>query len=151
MIGYRPATLDDCSYVGEHMRELDRLELYWTGARDPVQTLRQSVGLSDGYALTALVGGVPAAIFGIAPNYLLGDASPWMLGTDAVTPNRRELVAATRRMTTYWLSQFPLLLNEVWMGNEPAVRFLKHAGFEFAKPRTNEYGADVSLFYMRRD
>jgi hypothetical protein len=53
-------------------------------------------------------------------------------------------------MVKHWLAEFPLLLNEVWTGNTSSLAFLRHAGFSFAPPRINEYGAEMMLFYARR-
>lgn len=151
MISFRAARYDDGDYVAEHLRPLDREELRVTNpALAPRTIIRQSLDLSEAQALTALDDGVPVAVMGLVPDYLAQEGVPWMLGTPRVSEFRRELIQWARPVIDHWLSRFPLILNEVWIGNEPAVRFLRHAGFTFAKPRKNEYGADMMLFYAKR-
>lgn len=150
MIRFAPATEQDCRYLAPLLRRLDVEELRLTGEPDPARALRNALALSDGRALTAFEDFLPIAMFGITPNYMLGEAIPWMLGTDDVPKHSRELVKWARPVCQKWLEEFPILLNEVWVGNIPAVQFLKHIGFAFAEPRQNEYGAEMALFYMRR-
>lgn len=150
MITYIPAALSHTDYIAEHIRELDREELRLTGASDPARAIRHAIALSDGLAVTALHGVTPVAVFGLAPNYLLGEGLPWMLGTDEIANHPRTLLRGARLMVSHWLKIVPLLMNEVWVGNTPAVAFLKHAGFTFAPPRENAYGAEMMLFYKRR-
>lgn len=150
MITFSPATHDHGRYIADRIRVLDREELRLTGAHDPARAIEVAIGLSQGYAITASVDGRPAAVFGIAPNYAVGEACPWMLGTDEVTTHARTLIQWADGVTSHWLSEFPILMNEVWVGNKPAVRFLRRIGFTFAEPRMNEYGAAMTLFYMRR-
>lgn len=151
MITFTPATRAHGEFVAARLRELDRQELEAVDPNRPYATaLRTSIGMSCGNAVTAMENGAPIAIFGLAPGYALGEASPWMLGTDRVAAYPRELIKWSRAMVKHWLAEFPLLLNEVWTGNTPAITFLRHAGFSFAPPRRNEYGAEMMLFYARR-
>ena len=150
MITFAPATYDDCAVVARNLRALDREELRLTGAPNAEAAMRHAVALSEGMAVTARDGDEPAAILGLVPNYLLGEGVPWMLGTDKVALHGRTLLTYAQPLLDHWLGRFPIILNEVWVGNVPAVRFLRRLGFEFAEPRRNEYGADMALFYMRR-
>lgn len=150
MITFLPAAIEHVRYVAANLRELDRKELEHTGTRDAFTALWTSWQLSDGNAVTAIADGRPIAMLGVAPNYLLGEGVPWMLGTPEVAKHQRDLLHWSRIMVTHWLTEFPILMNEVWVGNKPAMRYLRHVGFEFASPRQNEYGAEMAVFYKRR-
>jgi hypothetical protein len=150
MIRFSPASPLACDFIAENIRRLDREELRLTGEPDPSRAIRRAVDLSEGQAIVAFEDFIPIAVFGLAPNYLLGEGVPWMLGTYEVAQHQRELVVHSRTMVDHWLTRFPILMNEVWVGNTAAVRYLKHVGFQFAEPRRNEYGAEMALFYKRR-
>jgi hypothetical protein len=150
MISFSAATPEHGVYIAEHIRPLDREELRLTGASSVASAVRTSIALSRGSAVTAFVDDRPAAVFGVAPNYLLGEGCPWMLGTPEVSAHARTLLRWAGDVVDRWLEEFPILMNEVWIGNRPAVRFLKRVGFEFAEPRLNGYGAEMALFYKRR-
>jgi hypothetical protein len=148
---FRRADREDARYIGENLRPLDRAELLAACPfQDPKAAVMHSLELSHGSALVATHAGEPIAIFGISPRYMAQDAIPWFLGTPRVEEFSRDLVKWARPVIARWLDEFPLLLNEVWVSNRPAVRFLRHAGFSFAAPRENQYGAEMMLFYKRR-
>jgi hypothetical protein len=145
-----PATHAEGQWVARHIRHLDREELRLTGAPDPGRAIRNAIDLSDGYALIATVEDHPIAVLGVAPSYGIGEAMPWMLGTPEVARHGKELLSLSRTMIKQWLDDFPLLMNEVWVGNKPSMAYLRRVGFEFAQPRQNAYGAQMAVFYMRR-
>lgn len=143
-------TPEACAHIARHMRPLDREELRLTGEPIPARAITNSIAFSHGNAFVAYGDGEPIAVLGMAPCYLLGEGIPWMLGTDGIARYPRRLVELAREKTAEWLDELPLLINEVWTGNRPARTFLKHAGFLFAEPRENEYGANMQMFYARR-
>jgi PAS domain-containing protein len=151
MITFTPATYDLGDEIAERLRELDRRELECTApGRSARDNMRDAIALSDGNAMVALADGEPIAALGVSPHYLLDEGIPWMLGTDEVAKHPRDLVCWARQKTAEWLEVFPVLMNEVWTGNKPSITFLRHAGFTFAKPRQNMYGAEMALFFKRR-
>jgi hypothetical protein len=149
-VTFADPTPEACAFIARHIRPLDREELRLTGSKDVAQAIRNSVDVSVGSAYVAYEGEEPIAVLGMAPNYLLGEGCPWMLGTPKVARHPRDLVVHARAKIAIWLEELPLLMNEVWTGNRPALTFLKHIGFSFAPPRQNVYGADMQLFYARR-
>jgi hypothetical protein len=143
-------TEDACRFIAEHMRVLDKEELRLTGEPRPISAIRNSIALSQTEAFVAYGGDEPIAVLGMAPAYLIGEGVPWMMGTDAIARYPRELLRLARGKIAGWLDELPLLMNEVWAENTPAKTFLAHAGFSFAEPRQNRYGADMQLFHIRR-
>lgn len=148
----RPVAPGDVEHIAAHMRAADVAEVRAAG-HEPADALRGSLARSA-MAWTATVGGVPAALFGVAPlgSVLDPRAAPWLLGTDAVPRSRRALAVLTPRYIREMLGAFPHLINLVHAPNTVAVAWLQRVGFSLgptiAHPATGE---PFILFEMRRN
>lgn len=132
-------------HLAAHMRAADLDEVHATGYADPLTALREGVEHSSHCAI-ATVNGVPAAIIGLAPvNLLTGQGAPWMLGTDAVTANRRALMTYTGPYIRTMLKAYPHLVNYVHASNRVAVNWLRRIGFEIGPAQP--YGPHGALFH----
>lgn len=105
--------------------------------RGPKTALRMSLATSL-HALTALVDGKPAAMFGVSPLSMLeGKGVPWFLGTDEVLHHARELLTIGRRIVAWWHDDFAVMENIVSSENVAAIRLLKRWGADVGgKPAT---------------
>lgn len=82
-------------------------------------------------AWTAIVDGVPEAMFGVSPiDVLQGRGSPWFLGSDRVFSHARDLLLYGPLFIERWQETFPLMENTVSCENEKAIRLLRRWGAE---------------------
>ena len=114
--------------VAYRMREADRLELAAKG-RDPKAALRLSLDGAS-WAMTALLDGVPHAMFGVTPLSLVEDRGmPWFLGSEEVYRHGRIMLATGHGIIDLMHKTFHRLENFVSADNDRAIRLLKRWGF----------------------
>ena len=134
------------------MRAQDVDECLAAGHSDMRQVLAHGVAKST-WACTAAVGGVPAAIFGVAPlspNLLDPTGVPWLLGTDLVPQHQRALARLAPRYITEMLRAYPRLMNVVHARNTVSLRWLERMGFSIHPPHRHKgTGEMFHLFEMR--
>lgn len=142
---FRPATSEDITFVAEHMRQEDVLEVGASAGCGPLQALAMSVIESD-RAYTAIINGVPACIFGFCQ---MDDATcVWLLGTDyLVHEGLREFLVNSRAILDRWASTFGLLYNAVDVNNAKSRRWLRWCGFKEQRV-IPEYGEARLPFIM---
>ena len=89
-------------------------------------------------ASTALLDGVPVAMFGAAPYSILGGmGTPWMIGTTDLRrwSAQKELLRVSAPALERMQERFPsLLFNAVDQRNTSAQRWLRWLGFHFLEP-----------------
>lgn len=131
---FRSATESDLDYLAEHMRAMDAKECMLVGGASPRQALEQGLEHSL-WAYVAEIAGKPVALFGVAPDGLLGDeASPWMLCVEGIERHARALLICAPRFIRAMSEGFERLINVVHADNRSAIRFLKWCGFVFGEP-----------------
>lgn len=130
------------------LRESDHLELYTATGQDPDEIILRSWDISL-FNWTLLLGKIPIAIFGVAPQALLGlTGSPWMVGTDEMKRYDAQIFIA-RNSIKYikkMFDCFPYLLNYVDVRNKLSIKWLKWCGFNISDNST-PYGVFGSPFY----
>lgn len=129
-----PTQPEHVEYVAANMRECDRLEVWASSHHSPIESLRESVGLTD-QPETILVHGVPAAICGVASIPDVANVGvPWMLGTGAV----ETAPLAFGRICLEWIGrkrrQWPLLINYSDARATRTHRWLEWLGFALYEP-----------------
>lgn len=132
MVSYRRARPDDAVRLLADLRPADRAEMEATSDRPLIDTVLHSLTFSD-LPLAAEHDGVLLCLFGVAPTHLLsGTAAPWLLGTNALPPHRRTLLAEGRRFVRAALADYDRLENYVDARNRQSVGWLKRIGFDIA-------------------
>jgi len=134
VVEYRPAVPDDAVRLIADIRPADRLELEATAARPLVDTVLESLALSD-EPLAAESDGRLLCLLGIAPFQLLSDIGvPWLIGTNALRAKRKTLLAEGRRFVSFVSPQYPRLANMVDARNTESVGWLRRLGFAIDPP-----------------
>ncbi|WP_068092738.1 hypothetical protein [Novosphingobium rosa] len=114
--------------IASQMRAIDRAECAAMG-RTPKEALRLGLMTSD-RAVTALVHGQPAAMFGVVVQAALtGEGLAWMLGTDEVYAHGRQLLTKGPGLIAGLGDSCRRLSNLISAGNGKAIRLLKRWGF----------------------
>jgi len=134
-----PAELRHVGYLARNMRAIDAAECMAMG-RTPKQALRIGV-LTSARAWTALVDGVPAAMFGvIVESALTGEGVPWFLGTEVVWRHPRALLKWGPGIIERLHDSRCMLRNLVSSENAPAIRLLKRWGFTVDEEEVDVHG-----------
>lgn len=145
VVEFRPPLARDISYLARHLRQADVDEVRASGYDDTLEAITYSVRSSTHCAMVA-INGTPVAVVGLVPiNLVAGVAAPWMLGTDAVTRERRALMTYTKPYIRTMLKAYPHLVNYVHAPNTVAVNWLRHIGFSIGP--AEPYGPRGELFH----
>lgn len=124
-----PARPVHVNRIANRMREIDQRECEAMG-RTPKQSLRAGIARSA-RAWTALVDGLPEAMFGVVIESALGgEAVPWFLGTDEVYRHGRALLMWGPGIIDRLHDSNFTLRNLVSSENRRAIRLLQAWGFE---------------------
>lgn len=128
---FRPATIDDAFELAPRLREADRRELDAQGRPDHDVVLAESIAMSE--EVYAFVHDSEVhAVFGVVDG---GDHGvPWMLGSDMLFNQSRQLVTLPQQYLKRWLARYGLLQNMVHAENHRSIRWLKRIGFEIHPP-----------------
>lgn len=139
-----PAAVDHIAPVAAAMRQADRDEVWATSHSTPERALARGVANST-RVWVGLVDGEPACLFGVAPrSIVLGEGTPWLLGTEATVRYQRAFLAASRVCVDAMLAVYPRLVNYVDDRNEASKRWLLWLGFTLDEPAP--YGVDGLMF-----
>lgn len=134
-------------YLAAHMRPADVAECAAMGRR-PESALVNAVK-SSLWAVTAIVDDRPHAMLGVASRSMMGSVGvPWMLGTERVYDHARDLVRHAPAIIAEMHQTFDHLENMVAAGNNRAIRFLRHVGFEICDVPINVGG--TAFVHFRR-
>ncbi len=130
------------------MRDADRQEAAAFGQR-PRDALRN--GIIAGPAFTALVRGVPEAMFGwVVTSALDSEGRPWMLGTDAIYQHGRALLALGPEWLRLMFDSIAHASNVVSADNARAIRLLERWGFVVEQGETMIGGVPFRTFWKER-
>lgn len=142
MLSYVATTREHEDELLRNMRPLDWQEVQ-ASSGSPERALRQSVALSEA-AVTALLDGHVACVFGLVPRAVMSDeAIPWLLGTPRLNKVARLLTREAKSFLEG--SGYPKLYNYVDARNTPSIRWLKLLGFAFDAPAP--HGVEGRLFH----
>lgn len=135
--------------IANRMRSADVIECRAMGFT-PKAALRMALR-SSSICVTAKVGGLPEAMFGmVVISALSGEGSPWMLGTEAIYDHPREMLRGAPPILAAMLDSTPRLSNLVAVENARAIRFLRRLGFSFQEEVIMIAGTEFITFDMER-
>lgn len=139
-----PVNTAHLAYLAEHMREVDRAEVWAASNALPLDVLHESVALTD-RAEVMEHNGVPVAVCGVAtiPN-APGIGAPWLLGTDEID----RLPVAFNKLCVEWVarqrSRWVVLLNYTDARAVKTHHWLEWLGFTLYPPEP--YGVEGKPF-----
>ena len=95
--------------------------------------------------------GKPVCIFGLSPACIvLGQGSPWLLGTDEVERYAFAFLRRNKAMVRRWLDITPVLENWVDARNHGSIRWLRWLNFTIHAPSPyGRMGLPFHRFDMR--
>lgn len=126
-----PAEWKHINRIAASIRAIDAEECRAMG-REPKQAMRLAFMTSE-KAWTALVDGVPHAMFGVVVESLLDRiGTPWFLGTDEVYRHAREMMQWGPGILSRMGDSSRRLSNLVSSDNHQAIRLLRKWGFSVA-------------------
>lgn len=129
MITYETATPEHVAFIAANLRAADRRELHRHAGLPPDLALSLELRLSS-VAVTALVDGVPAAIFGVVTRSMLTrDGAVWMMTTPLVEKHPRAMLQAARQWLRLIGDGYERLFGFVDAEYLVAVRWLQRIGF----------------------
>lgn len=145
MLKFVRPTPEHVQLIADNMREADKAEVLASNGYTPAQALQ--VGLKQpGFTTIAVVDDEPCVMFGLVrQDFLSGEGTPWMLGTEDSLKHRREFMIQTPKVIAEMLMICPTLINHVHAKNTVSVRWLKVLGFTIDEPVP--YGAAGELFH----
>lgn len=123
--------------ISSRARPEDIAELWAVARTTPAEAMQRGLETTVD-ASTALLDGVPVAMFGAAPYSILGGmGTPWMIGTTDLRrwSAQKELLRVSVPALERMQKRFPsLLFNVVDQRNKAAQRWLLWLGFRFLEP-----------------
>lgn len=129
-ITFRLATDEDAYYVGDNLRECDRVEIQRGGTEDPAISPLKSLHASL-IAWAMVREGRAIALFGVAPFKLAERTGVvWLLGTPECGRAAKTLVRSGRYYVGLMSRLFPILLNAVDVENITSRNWLSALGFK---------------------
>lgn len=142
----RPSVASDPARLAPHIREADRLEVAAASGMTALEALEAGLRLSR-EPLTYELDGEPIAMLGVAP-YAEDEPETgviWLLGSDALTADRRWFLAESRRMLRRLAAPYALVGNAVDARYVAAGRWLLWLGFVPGK-MLDRYGVEGRKF-----
>jgi hypothetical protein len=138
---------EDAYDIASRLREGDRMELQASSGREPLVALLRA--LSTRRCWTAVVAGVPQAMFGCADSQLDDYGSAWMLGTDWLDTReaRMPIWRFSRRYVAKMHQLYPILFNYVDARNWRSLAWLQRLGFE-VRATEPAYGVGKLPFHL---
>lgn len=120
--------------LADGLREADLRELESLGIT-PRESLERGFDLSAP-AMTVLVDGRPAGMFGVAPDPRFPQAGIiWFLGTDRLLGISRQFLRESQDWLSFLTGKYQVLANAVHEDNELHIKWLKWLGFTFLARR----------------
>lgn len=129
------AVRDDIEAILEDgLRAADMIELESLGVT-PRDSLERGFDASAP-AMTVLVNGRPAGMFGVAPDPRFPEAGIiWFLGTDRLTEVSWQFLRESHAWLSFLTGKYQVLANAVHQDNELHIKWLKWLGFSFLGTR----------------
>ncbi|UYO52498.1 phage protein Gp13 family protein [Rhodopseudomonas palustris] len=147
MRGYvQRATVEDVTYIANHLRQADRDECDAMTGAPPELILPQSVGAGRDVWTFHRGDGLPAGVFGVDPTPLPEVGIVWMVSTDEITNHKFEFLTRCRPYVEALNDRYPIITNMVDARNTLHHRWLKWLGFSFLR-RIEQWGARSVPFY----
>lgn len=150
-IQLREAIQSDVDYLSANISEDDNLEILAYGWSNAKEAFTEAFASCFTKNFTAEVDGVPAAMFGVQKESILGNtATVWFLGTCDVGKYPIEMVKASKRGLSAFLLENRFLVNYVDARYKKTFRWLKCLGFEFDKTPYFSKSGDKFIKVIKR-
>ena len=140
----RKSNLSDLTYVCNHLRISDKIEVWYQTGYQPEEAVRLTY-LATEKNLT--IAGNKDQVLGLCG--VCDDGAIWMVGTDELTRKKRDrvdLIKKGREWVDSLLKSYNVLYNHVYAENTSAIKWLKALGFTFIN-LDPEYGHLKKPFY----
>ena len=99
---------------------------------------------------TVLGGGVPIALYGVAPFKDKDTGSPWLIGTDKFSEYQIAIALWSREAVKDLKKKYRLLENFVYNNNKRSIKWLQWCGFVIEEPEPfGPFGALFRRFWMK--
>lgn len=120
-------------HIARNMRQCDRQEIWAASHELPHESLEQALSASP-YAQTAMLDGVPCAMYGVAvANFMDDIGAPWMLATDDLEVWSLWFLKRSIRVIREMLDCCPHLFNYVDARNVTSIKWLKWLKFNVSE------------------
>lgn len=134
-------------FLANNLRQADVAEIKAGIDLTPEEAIRMSIHLSSHGWVILDAAGEPIAIFGAAPSNIPGTAMMWMVGTEGIRRNSREIARNTRPYLDEMNVTYPYLWNFVDARNDVSLRWLRWAGCRIIGDEPL-HGVEQRLFYI---
>lgn len=140
-------TLERALEIARNLREEDKTEVWLSHRATPEEAVMESLGGADICRCIETADGRPVGITG------LNGSRIWMLGTPELTATRvgrLQLCKEGRQWVEHCLSVAGMAIgNDVYSKNTDSIRWLKHLGFQVAKPRPMGHSSALFCEFWR--
>ena len=140
-------TLERALRIARGLRDEDKTEVWLSHRVTPEEAVTQSLSVADLCRCIETADGVPVGLTGLNGNRI------WMLGTKELTATRArrlQLCKEGRDWVQHCLSAAGMAIgNDVYSKNTDSIRWLKHLGFQVAKPRPMGYSGALFCEFWR--
>ena len=130
-------TDDSVAFVGEYLREIDRVETRLSSGLGAREVVRRSVDISG--QVWTVRGQGAVGVFGVARGSIGG--IPWFLGTSGI----ERVIVGVIPFIRAAVKRYGYLYNYVWSGNRVSARWLEKTGFRVGRPV--RYGVAGAMFH----
>lgn len=137
------ATVEDCIYVANNIREEDRNEIKASSGQDPLSALLEGLRLSE-VPLAIYHKGQCVAIFGVLDFKTSGGI--WLLATDDLKLLTITFLRRCRKVVNFLNKKHKVLHNFVDCRNQVHINWLKWLGFKFIN-KVEKHGVEQIPFY----
>lgn len=132
------------------MRDEDAKEVWDSNLYTPYKALERCME-SIGNKWTIIVDGVPIGMVGVSrETFLSAKGIPWLLGTDALTCDKKLFMRISIIVLNNISEGFSYLENYVSTENKMTLKWLKRLGFKFGKEIKSITGVVFKQFYRSR-
>lgn len=146
----RPATLSDAEFIGENLRESDRIELSLCQQSSPEVAVITSYACST-WVRSVIVDSTPTLIYGVSPTCDPAAGLVWMVATDKIHEIAHEFIDGCKDQVKLMQDQFHRLFNQVHKGNTLSIEWLEWLGFYVDRTPAGPGGEFFNFWRERHD
>ena len=130
-----PSDIYDIKYLSSRLRKADKQEIYAASGKSPFENLSRALYRGI-ITLTAFKEDRPVAVFGTSDVVEIDGETVawiWMVGTDEITVNAKELFRVSRLWLPLICLKADAAMNNVDSRNKRHIAWLEHLGFSVNK------------------
>lgn len=152
-----PPDYDAIQRVALNLEQLDVLEWYYSSGPDISGSLQHAVLQSQGKVWVAALDDesthrepTPVALFGVVTSGLATGA-PWAVMTEELRDYPGKLMALAKHFVSECQCDYDLLHIRVWIGHQPAIRFIESLGFGIVDVERSENAEFLHYQWVAKD